>query len=159
MSGEHEEKIGHITKCDRQSWQQPRIVHPRVCAFWKQKGHPTDSGWGWDGGIRSFVFCEFCRHSEANAASPKGPFLPNSTPLPSPDVLWTKLTSPDHPLMGVHCVHMYWGTHSLWVTVLPCVSRQLLNSGGIYQATAGYLLPHPAPCLWGQRLSPSRAGS
>lgn len=54
---------------------------------------------------------------------------------------------------------MLGGTHSLWVTVLPCVSRQLLNSRGIYQARAGHLLPLPAPCLWGQRLSHSRAGS
>lgn len=54
---------------------------------------------------------------------------------------------------------MCWGTHSLWVTVLPWVSRQLLNSAGIHGASAGPLLPHPAACLWGQRLSHSRTGS
>lgn len=90
----------------------------------------------------------------------KGPFLPNSTSLPSPDALRAKLTSPDHSLIGVrYVVHGLGGrTHSLWGTVLPCVSRQLLNSGGIYQARAGHLLPHPAPCLCGQWRSHSRAG-
>lgn len=55
--------------------------------------------------------------------------------------------------------YMCWGTHSLWVTALPWVSRQLLNSAGIHGASAGPLLPHPASCLWGQRLSHSRTGS
>lgn len=34
----------------------------------------------------------------------KGPFLPNSTSLPSPDALRAKLTSPDHSLIGVRYV-------------------------------------------------------
>lgn len=49
----------------------------------------------------------------------KGPFLPNSTSLPSPDALRAKLTLPDHPLIGVrYVVHVLGGTHSLRGTVL-----------------------------------------
>lgn len=96
-----QKETGFITKCDRQSWQQPRILHPGEWVVQKQKGLPHRLGGGGEccGGVWPFIFWKFCMHFWKEHCLPRsGLFFQVPLPFSPSRFSWLNL-----PHLITHC--------------------------------------------------------